>query len=67
MPLNAFIFRRSNTDKGQIQGSLQRPSEVGIGEGVPLQPVHHHQEEGRARKQRGVIRKTGKYLKLQEY
>ena len=36
---------RSDPDEGQVPRGLQRPPEVGAGEGVPLQPVHHHQEK----------------------
>ena len=40
---------REDEDKGQVPGCLLRPPEAGAGEGVPLQQVHHHQEEGGAR------------------
>ena len=49
----------SDADEGQVQDRVQRPPEAGAGEGVPLQPLHHHQEEGRARKHDRTFRETG--------
>ena len=50
----------SDADEGQVQDRVQRPPAAGAGEGVPLQPLHHHQEEGRARKHDRTFRETGK-------
>ena len=52
----------SDADEGQVQDRVQRPPEAGAGEGVPLQPLHHHQEEGRARKHDRTFRETGKQV-----
>ena len=49
----------SDADEGQVQDRVQRPPAAGAGEGVPLQPLHHHQEEGRARKHDRTFRETG--------
>ena len=50
----------SDANEGQVQDRVQRPPAAGAGEGVPLQPLHHHQEEGRARKHDRTFRETGK-------
>ena len=55
------LLSRPHTDKGQISSGLFRSPEIGAGEGVPLQQIHHHQAKGRAGKQRGALRETGKY------
>ena len=52
----------SDADEGQVQDRVQRPPAAGAGEGVPLQPLHHHQEEGRARKHDRTFRETGKQV-----
>ena len=51
----------SDADEGQVQDRVQRPPEAGAGEGVPLQPLHHHQEEGRARTGPQLVRTPGEY------
>ena len=43
--LKIFVIFSPDENKRQVQDRVQRPPETGAGEGVPLQPVHHHQEE----------------------
>ena len=54
-----ILFSSANANKGQIPGCLLRPPEAGAGEGVPLQPLHHHQEEGGAGSGVELVRETG--------
>ena len=54
-----LIIFSSDQNKRQVQDSVQRLPEAGAGEGVPLQPLHHHQEEGRARQHDWTVRETG--------
>ena len=58
-PQLIILFSSANANKGQVPGCVLRPPEAGAGEGVPLQPLHHHQEEGRARKHDRTFRETG--------
>ena len=57
--LKIFVISSSDQDKRQVQDRLQRPPETGAGEGVPLQPLYHHQEEGRAGSGVELVRETG--------
>ena len=56
----------SDADEGQVQDRVQRPPEAGAGEGVPLQPLHHHQEEGRTRSSAELVRETGERVRGEE-
>ncbi len=58
-----LICSRPHPHQGQVPRCLLRPPAAGAGEGVPLQQVHHHQEEGGAGQQRGPIRETGENSK----
>ena len=49
----------SDADEGQVQDRVQRPPATGAGEGVPLQPLYHHQEEGGAGSGVELVRETG--------
>lgn len=51
--------RRKDTDQRQVPRGLHRPPAAGAGEGVPLQQVHHDQEEGGARHSTQSIWETG--------
>ena len=57
--LKIFVIFSPDQNKRQVQDRLQRPPETGAGEGVPLQPLHHHQAQGRARQQCRSLRATG--------
>ena len=57
--LKIFVIFSSDENERQVQDRLQRPPETGAGEGVPLQPLYHHQEEGRAGQHDRAVRETG--------
>ena len=51
--------RRKDANQRQVPGGLHRPPAAGAGEGVSLQQIHNHQEEGGARHGAQPIRETG--------
>ena len=57
--LKIFVISSSDENKRQVQDRVQRPPATGAGEGVPLQPLYHHQEEGRAGSGLELVRETG--------
>ena len=57
--LKIFVIFSSDENERQVQDRLQRPPETGAGEGVPLQPLYHHQEEGGAGSGVELVRETG--------
>ena len=57
--ISSDLFFRPDAHQGQVPHRLLRPPEAGAGEGVPLQPLHHHQAQGRARQQCRPLRATG--------
>ena len=57
--LKIFVIFSPDENKRQVQDRVQRPPEAGAGEGVPLQPLHHHQEEGGAGSGVELVRETG--------
>ena len=57
--ISSDLFFRPDAHQGQVPHRLLRPPEAGAGEGVPLQPLHHHQAQGRARQQCRSLRATG--------
>lgn len=58
--VSASVFRRrEDADQRQVPGGLHRPPAAGAGEGVSLQQVHHHPQEGGARHGAQPVRETG--------
>lgn len=55
--------RWEDANQRQVPRGLHRPPAAGAGEGVPLQQVHHHPEEGGAGHSAQPIRETGKERK----
>lgn len=55
----SVFYRWKDTNQRQVPGGLHRPSAAGAGEGVSLQQIHHHQEEGGARHSAQPVRETG--------
>lgn len=53
--------RWEDANQRQVPCGLHRPPAAGTGEGVPLQQIHHHPEEGGASYSTQPIRETGKH------
>ena len=51
---------RSDADEGQVPRRVQRSPAAGAREGVPLQQIHHHQEEVGAGTRIGTLGETSK-------